>query len=399
MHKILLSEGSSLTSRETLTALKDCGFCIDILSSSKFPSTAFSVWKHKLIATVNVNVQPQQYLEHVSRLLKSGEYTTIIPTHETAWLFAEGVHCLPSNVAIPVAKAESFQKVQSKIAFAQLADELRIPQPKWELLTSNPLISLPYPYWLKADFGTAGRSVYRVNDSLELHEGIKLLSTGANQLMAQESVDGQYGQVQAVFDHGRMIAVHTSMQRGVGAGGSAAARISVDYPETREHIRKIGCSLDWHGSLTLDFIYRDGIPYYIECNPRMIEPGNAAKAGVNFPEILIHLSSNENLATNVLIGESGVRTHSTLALLLGAAERGEGKRGLLKLFWQGITCTGDFQDSVEVLTPYKGDFPSIIPLFVILLQLLIAPHKVNKIAQRAIEDYCVLPETIKTVRL
>lgn len=195
MRKILLSEGSSLTARETLTALKNCGYSIDILSSSKFPSTAFSIWKHRLISTADVNKQPQKYIGHVSELLKSGKHEAILPTHETAWLLSESLDYLPPDFPIPVAEAESFHKIQGKIDFARQADALSIPQPKWQLVTGRDSISIPYPYWLKADFGTAGRSVCKVGNPLEAGKGIDMLSTGSNQIMAQESIAGEYGQV------------------------------------------------------------------------------------------------------------------------------------------------------------------------------------------------------------
>jgi hypothetical protein len=96
---------------------------------------------------------------------------------------------------------------------------------------------------------------------------------------------GQYGQVQAQFDRGRVVAAHTSV--GVGAGGSTAARLSVDHPAGRDYATRVGEHLRWHGGLTLDYLHVDGQPQFIECNPRTIEPGNAALAGVDFPRLTI----------------------------------------------------------------------------------------------------------------
>lgn len=86
----------------------------------------------------------------------------------------------------------------------------------------------------------------------------------------------------------------------------------------------------------MDFIYKDEIPYYIECNPRMIEPANSAFFGVNFPEILIELSSRSFLPQELRIGKPNIKTHSTMALLLGISEKKKSRREVLKTFWKGI---------------------------------------------------------------
>lgn len=395
---ILLSEGSSLTSRETITSLKNEEYIIDILSSSKFPITFFSKWKRKLIPTVNINDNPKEYLNQVSRLINSGEYQALIPTHESAWLFSEGRKYLPDKSAIPVPSPEAFAKVQGKIAFAELSVELGIPHPEWFVLEKENYNLLPYPYWLKADYGTAGRSVYKVNNSHERELGITLLSDSNSRLMIQKDITGTYGQVQAVFNNGNMIAVHTTLQKGNGAGGSAAARISVDYPTTREHIHKIGSHLNWHGSLTLDFIFSGKIPYYIECNPRMIEPANAAISGVNFPKILIALATGKDLPNSLVIGKPGVKTHSIMALLLGTAESTKQRFSILKELWKCIRNKEEFYESTEVLTPFRKDPASIIPLIFILFRLLLSPEKVISITKHTVENYCVSPKTIAAIR-
>ena len=85
--------------------------------------------------------------------------------------------------------------------------------------------------------------------------------------------------MQALFDHGRLVAAHTSVQAGQGMGGSAAARLSVDHPRARFWAAAVGEKLAWHGGLTMDYFHQDGEPVFIECNPRTVEPGNAAASG------------------------------------------------------------------------------------------------------------------------
>lgn len=392
--KILLTEGSSLTSRETLTALRNCGYEIDILSSARFPMSAYSRWRHKLIRTVNVNQAPHTWLKHVVSLVENENYVAVLPTHEEAWLLAEGRKLLPPDFPIAVATAEAFERTQSKLAFAELLDELGIPQPAWQPVENGRNTTLPFPLWIKSEYGTAGRSVYKVQNREQLTEAVYQHSSYENNyLMVQENVNGQYGQVQAIFNCGKMIAVHTTVQTDIGAGNSAAARKSVDFPLTRQHIQKIGEHLHWHGPITIDFIHEGGHPLYIECNPRMIEPANAARAGVNFPDLLVKLSQGKTLGDSLHTGEANISTHSLEALLLGAAEQ----RGTRRAVLQAIRKYGFQKDSVEVLTPILHDPPSSIPFAVVLMALLANPRNAGKIAASAVRSYSVFPETIQRI--
>jgi hypothetical protein len=107
-----------------------------------------------------------------------------------------------------------------------------------------------------------------------------------------------------------------------GIGPSAAARLSVDHPISRRDICMLGETLTWHGGLTLDYLHEQGEPSYIEGNPRTVEPGNAGASGVNLPEFQVRLTLGERLPPPPRTGLAGVRTHGTIAVVLGAAAYG-----------------------------------------------------------------------------
>ena len=214
--------------------------------------------------------------------------------------------------------------------------------------------------------------------------------------MAQQPARGQYGQVQA-FDRGRLVAVHTSVQRGAGIGGSAAARLSVDHAAPREHIAALGEALSWHGGLTLDYLHEGGWPRYIECNPRTVEPGNAAASGVNIPELQVHLTLGEELAEPVRVGRAGVRTHGTIALLLGAAARGQSRRRLLGEIRNAIAARGFYADSGEQLTPLRRDPPSLLPAAYLTARLLLSPRQAAAIASKAVSGYSIDRASVEQV--
>lgn len=390
--KLLFLEGSSLTSRETLTVLLTEKSKVDVLSSDRFSIAAFSRLTH-MIATVDVNISPLTYLKQVGELLQKKNYVAILPTHEEGWLLANGEKLLSSDLPITLSEVEKFQELAGKIAFAELADKLNLPIPKWEYVRDLESIRLSYPYWLKADYGTAGRSVYKITSETDLKSLVKVLSIDNERWMVQQDIAGQYGQVQAVFSHGKLLAVHSSIKIGSGAGGSAVARLSIESVATREHIEKIGRYLKWHGGLTLDFITVNHQFYYIECNPRMVEPANAYKAGVNFPKILIELAKGNNSQSNISVGKPGVKTHSLLALVIGTAERTKSRRKIFQTMRHWLFKS----DSDEVLTPVRKDFSSFIPLVVITMRLLLNPKSVKKLVKHTVEHYSVAPTTIKAV--
>jgi hypothetical protein len=216
-------------------------------------------------------------------------------------------------------------------------------------------------------------------------------------MMAQQPAVGQYGQVQGVFDRGRLIAAHTSVQRGVGMGGSAAARLSVDHARPREHIAALGEALQWHGGLTLDYLREDSAPLYIECNPRTVEPANAAASGVNLPELQVRMTLGQELPSKPGIGLAGVRTHGTIALLMGSASRAASRRSLLSEIRDAIVKRGLYAGSAEQLTPLLRDPPSFAPAAFVAARLLLTPRGAAAIAGQAVASYSIGPDAVATV--
>ena len=393
----LLSESASLTARETLTVLGMGGTRADVLSSRGLSIGRFSRWSRRCIPAPLSSRDPLGYLALVRTLMTGGDYEAVLATHEQAWLFAAGRSLLPRDAPIAVASIDSFDRVQGKLDFAALLDELHVPQPDWWPAEDRPT-TVPYPHWVKASHGTAGRCVRRVADAEQERAAIRELSSPDDRVMGQLPAPGQYGQVQALFDSGRLIAVHTSVQVGYGAGGSAAARLSVDHPEAREHAARIGAHLAWHGGLTLDYLHVDGHPQFIECNPRTVEPGNAAHAGVDLPALTIALSTGAPLPDQPVVGRAGILTRSAMALALGAAERHRSRAAVLGVLRDCALSRGAVGRGIEVLTPVRSDPLSSVPLAVTAFRLLARPDSAPAIARGAVDDYAISPKSISLVR-
>lgn len=395
--RVLLSEASSLTAREHLSVLGRAGVKVDVLSSEALPLARLSRWCGKVVRVPAAGEDPVGYLDAVAQALREAHYDALLPTHEQAWLFAAGRHRLPADAPLAVSELSAFDHVQGKVAFCKLLDTLGIAQPGWsEVPTLAAARAVRLPCWMKASFSTAGRGVRHVRTPEEAQRAYAEFSTAAP-VLAQQPASGTYAQVAGLFAHGSLIAVHTSEQVGMGAGGSAAARRSVDHPGPRDVIARIGSHLGWHGGLTLDYVHHDGEPLYIEANPRTVEPANAAASGVDFPLLTVALSRGDALPTEPVVGRAGVRTHSTLALMIGAAERTGSRGSVMRVLLEGLAGRGEFRGSSEVLTPVGNDWPSLLPVLVVGARLLRSPANAQKLAAGAVRAYAVPPAAITAV--
>lgn len=397
--RVLLSEGSSLTAREHLWVLGRSGVGVDVASCRGWVLGRFSRWCGGVVPVPRSGDDPRGYLRAVGEALGRRAYRALLPTHEQAWLFAAGRRFLPGDAAVAVSSLEAFDHVQGKIACARFFDELGLPQPGWSVLTDpEDVRRLVLPCWLKAEFSTAGRGVRLVATTEEAERAARLL-LAAGPVMVQQPAAGAYAQVAGLFSHGRLVAAHTSELVAIGAGGSAAARLSVDHPLARTHIEALGRALRWHGGLTLDYLHVDGRPTYIEANPRTVEPANAAASGVDLPRLTIALSRGDELPATPVIGRAGVRTHGALALALGTAETTGSRRATIATLGRALTRRGALHDSCEVLTPVSQDPPSLLPLIVVAAQVVAAPDRGHALTASAVRDYAVTPAAIDSLRL
>ncbi len=211
----MLSEGSSLTAREFVSVLGPAGHHIEIVDPNPTCICRFSHWTKRVHRCPLAGRDPIGYLKTVNSLLATGAFDVQLPTHEQAWLFAATAIRLDPRGRVAVASAEAFSRVASELEFARLLDELNLPQPMWRVVESAKQIAdWPTPFYLKAPFSTAGMGVRRVAQVRDANEALESLLSVArgDPVMVQSSAKGEYAQVQALFDHGRIIAVHTSAQ-------------------------------------------------------------------------------------------------------------------------------------------------------------------------------------------
>src|ERR1700687_1405762 len=134
--KILLSEGSSLSSREAITALGLAGHRVELVSSDPMCLGRFSRFVTRMHRAPASGADPDGYLAAVLEIVKTDHIDALIPVHEQAYLFAAARKQLPARLGIALAYFEAFEQVQSKTRLATLLTQLKVTQPATEIIRS-----------------------------------------------------------------------------------------------------------------------------------------------------------------------------------------------------------------------------------------------------------------------
>jgi len=402
--KILLSEGSSLSSREAITALGLAGHRVELVTSDPMCLGRFSRFVSRVHRAPASGADPDRYLAAVIDIVTTGAIDAVIPVHEQAYLFAAARRQLPAGTGIAIADFEAFEQVQSKAALAALLTRLKVPQPRTELIRSADEFAAerPFPFFVKAAFGTASVGVWRVPDAqqrdalllrLEPHDAF------AQGLLVQAAVAGALERTQAVFDHGRLVALHIYRQVVEGPGGGDVLKISVNRTDVRAIVARIGEALAWHGALSFDYIQEEAsqTPYFIDANPRMVEPMNAWLSGVDLVGALLQLSLGKTPATQGE-GREGVLTRLGLMGLLDAARRRRRRRDVLREIGLLAFSFGRYRGSAEELVPLLTDPCCAIPFAVVVAKLLRTPSAAARFADSTVAAYSLTPSAIQRLQ-
>jgi predicted ATP-grasp superfamily ATP-dependent carboligase len=403
MARILLSEGSSLSARQTLTVLGLAGHHVELMSSDPACLARFSRYCRKLHVTPAPGRDPDAYLEALLRIVRERRIEVLLPTHEQAYLLAAARHRLPPGLAVALSEFASFERVQSKAALSILLAELGVPQPPTRVLRGAD--DLPatqaFPVFAKSAYGTASAGVWRVNDRATwqgLAPQFQALGLFGDGLVIQHPVAGELQRTQAVFDRGRLVAIHAYRQLATGTGGGDVLKQSV-RPAIAGLVERIGGALRWHGGLSFDYIVEDatGMPFFIDCNPRLVEPVNAWCSGVDMAGALVAVSRDQTPPRQPLPRE-GVKTRMGLMGLLAAAWDHRTRRAVLVELWRLMTRTGRYRGTIEELTPVRRDPLSLLPLLYIAMLMLSAPHRVERFSGANVNQHMLTPKAFARIK-
>jgi predicted ATP-grasp superfamily ATP-dependent carboligase len=401
--RVLISEGSSTSSREAITILGLAGHPVEICDPSPWCLGRYSRFVEKFHRCPPLRDEPQGYLAFIEGLLVSGKFDVLLPTHEQGFLFARMQERFAGKVALASPSFDSYRTAHSKAGFSRLLSELGLPQPATTILTSESELraAVSFPAVLKTSIGTASRGVWFVRDARELDEAVRELVAGdalSDDVLVQDWVAGTTEKAQSVFSRGELVGFHAYRGIALGVGGGEAIKESVARPQVRAMLEKIGRHLGWHGALSVDYIMREQnpSPLLIDCNPRLVEPMNAYLAGTDLVGLLLEISRG---ATPAALPESraGVRTHLAMQALLGTAAREGSRRALLREWrhlWRG---QGPYIGSREEMTPISLDWMSVVPLAMTAAFLLARPRAAIALARGGFGAHLLSRESIRQI--
>jgi predicted ATP-grasp superfamily ATP-dependent carboligase len=403
--RILLSEGSSTSAREAITALGLKGHHVEICDPDPYCFGRFSRFVAHCHRCPAMGTDPLGFWRFIGDLLSRRHFDVLVPIHEQGLLFARTREWLERRIAVALPDFDTYERALSKVGLSRILAELDLPQPQTTILPdASALRDVDrFPFIVKTAIGTASRTVWTIAEAADRERAIadigKIPYADASPILVQQIVAGPIEHAQAVFCRGRLVAMHVSHQLMRGAGGGPAMKESVRRPLVRSHLDRLGRHLNWHGALSLDYVLEEAanLPRYIDCNPRLVEPVAALLAGLDLTELLLRVSLGEDPPA-APDGREGIRSHLAMQALLGCALRKGARRDLLRETMNLFLHRGRYAGSFEELTPLRWDWPSAVPVFVILLLLLVDPKRALTLPATGWGAHLLNPEAIRIIR-
>jgi predicted ATP-grasp superfamily ATP-dependent carboligase len=394
--RILLSEGSSLTARQVALLAGAAGHEVHLLSPDRLCLGRWSRHVRHVHRVPAYGDDPLSWLEATLEVLREG-FDVLLPTHEQVALLAREsarVYGAPAASALPPFSA--LCRVQDKLsAYATLA-EVGLAQPPSTVARSSEelLAAASPPVFVKRPIGTASAGVHYAAGRAELTAIAEALGAAEafaeGGLLVQQPVEGPLVMVQAVYARGALVAWHANLRVRTGVRGGASSKRSVRPSAIEADLRRLGADLEWHGALSLDAILTEEGPSYIDVNPRLVEPGNARRSGIDLVEALLCVALGQSHLPPPT--RLNVNTHQLIPALLGLGEAGRPRRAVLAELSAAARRRGPYRESREELTPLRGDPQAAVPLVAISAALLLSPRLWRAFANSAVENYALTPQ-------
>ncbi|MDZ4848798.1 MAG: hypothetical protein SGI77_05860 [Pirellulaceae bacterium] len=403
--KILMTDGSSTSARQSLTCLGQ-QHTIDILDPSPLCQCRFSRFVKRWHRCPPFSRQPENYLHAILDLLEHERYDVLFPTHEQIYLLSRFRHLFVPRVAMAVPEFEAMDRMMNKVKFAKLVDEVGLPQPGWKIArTRQDLMDFEhFPCWVKLDFSTAGQGVRHATDRNDLDLIANDLTkqgwlNGIHEILIQKHSKGAKRGATGVFQNGLLIAFHCYQSRGIGVGGSAKSKISVHDPEMIGFMEKLGAHLNWHGAMCLEYMFdADQGRYSIfECNPRIGETVLAFDGGVNLCQALVDVSLGTAHVSET-VGLAGTKSHLGFLALTAMALEGASRTQILGEMVLAMRSQGEYRDSSDEITRWSEDWLSIVPYFGVTALLLLDPHAASWLVRKTVENYSLSSDGAQRIR-
>jgi glutathione synthase/RimK-type ligase-like ATP-grasp enzyme len=368
--RVLLSDGAGLTARQCATVLSEAGHDVEVLSPDPLCLCRFTGRVRRVHSVPAIGTDPLGWLDAALDVAARRHADMLLPVQEQVAVMSlarERITRAGLQTAVP--DFDALAQVQDKVSAFGTLTRLSLPQPPGMVVTSAAglLAVAEPPLYAKAPIGTASAGVRHVSTSAELRQLAASWAWDTTSMLIQQLVRGPLVMIQSVFAHGELAAFHACMRVREGTGGGASHKLGVALPAARESIRTLGTALGWHGALSADVIVTDSGPLLIDINPRLVEPVNALRSGVDLTATMIQVAQCGSAPAQPA-GTPGARTHQLLLAVLGAAQHDGRRRDIVRTLSHALTRTADYRDSTEELTPAWS-----LPMIAATLATLVSP--------------------------
>jgi biotin carboxylase len=394
--RILLSDGAGLTARQCATLLSLAGHEVEAVCAESLCLCRFTRHVAAVHRVPPCGIDPFGWLDATLEVAARRGAEVLLPVQEQAAVIALAQDRIrAAGLATAVPAFSVLARVQDKISAFRTLARLGLPQPPAYVADSAGPLTGPFPAFVKTPIGTASAGVFRVSTEAEARalaarcgrEGV--FASGG--LLVQQPATGALVMVQAVFAHGSLTAFHACGQVRQGAGGGSSHKRALRIPEARRAMESLGNGLGWHGALSADMILTPQGPVFIDVNPRLVEPVNAFCSGVDLVGALLSAATGRDVRiARSPRGWDAAATHQLLLAVLAAA-RDRGRRGVLAELRAAATRRGDYQESIEELTPPRGDPAAVLPVAVAAAATLARPGAWRSFTGGSVAAYALTP--------
>jgi hypothetical protein len=402
--RILLSDGSGLTARQVAGRLSESGHDVEVLSPDRLCLCRLTRHVRRVHVVPSYGADPLGWLDVALAVYREGGFDLLFPTQEQVAVLSHSAARLAlGGIRTAVPPFEALRAVQDKVSASATLGALGIPQPTTAFVASADDLRewRSLPAFIKTPIGTATNGVLRIDsvaalrscaDELEAAGAFAGAAGGpALGVIAQEPATGPLVMVQAVFARGELVAAHANLRVREGADGGASHKRSLDQPAVVVgHLESLGRSLRWHGGLSADAIMTGTGPVFIDINPRLVEPGNAWRSGVDLVGAMVDVARG-GAAEAQRQGRPGVATHQLLLAVLGAGARNRTRRAVAAEIWAALTHAGLYRGSAEELTPVRGDPRAALPVIAATAVTLVRPAAGGRLAAGSVAGYALTP--------
>ncbi len=315
MAKVLITSANTRVAYSICCSLAQSGYEVYAGDRTKFTMTGVSRYCKGTMVYPSPFTEQEKFIDTISNFMQENEIDILIPVlEETFTCLKFKVFLERSGVSFLLPEYEKALKLHSKDSLTALANELNLDTPQSfeleEILRSSENIEkLPFPVIIKPKQGGGGWGMTRIYSCEEFKNQIENHDYLASNYIVQELVEGQLIGACAIYHKGKYIIADSYKSTTVYPllVGQPTTRLSHDYPQALEAVKKMLDYLEWNGVCEIDFIVDENKnkSYLIDANPRFwgsIKQNIAA--GVDYPLYYALLAKNceDFLANDATIG-------------------------------------------------------------------------------------------------